>query len=208
MKSKRSPAEWPRIPARLRKQLDFVAEIDKVKRIYRQTYLMDRSRFENDAEHSWHLAVMAMILCEYANSKVNLLRVLKMVLIHDIVEIDAGDTFCYSRARAGGTLKKEARAAKRIFGLLPRGQAREMRRLWEEFEARKTRDAVFAAALDRLHPVLHNYRTRGAAWRKHGVIAEQVRARNSHIDDGSRRLWRFVKDLIDSAVRLGYLPPR
>ncbi|MBA4389262.1 MAG: phosphohydrolase [Verrucomicrobia bacterium] len=166
---------------------------------------MDASRYENDAEHSWHLAVMTILLSEYANSRVDLLKILTMVLVHDIVEIDAGDTFCYSASRKAGTLEKESRAAKRIFGILPAEQARRLMAAWREFEARKTPEAKFAAALDRLHPVLHNYRTRGAAWKKHGVTSSQVFDRNSKIDAGAKRLWQFAKSLIKDSVRKGYL---
>src|SRR5262249_50705513 len=146
---------------RLARQIAFIIEIDKAKQVLRQTLLMDGSRLENDAEHSWHLAVMALLLAEYAGEAVDLLRVLKMVLIHDLVEIDAGDTFVYDVEALATRREREERAADRIFGLLPADVEEEFRALWEEFEAQATPEARFAAALDRLQPLLHNYHTGG-----------------------------------------------
>jgi len=192
---------------RLASQLGFILEIDKVKQVVRRTLLADGSRRENDAEHSWHLAMMAVLLSEYACEGVDVGRVVKMVLIHDLVEIDAGDTFCYDEAGNATKAEREAEAADRIFGLLPRDQGEPLRRLWEEFEARRTADARFAAALDRLQPILHNYHTRGATWREHGITADQVLARNVVIDDGAPALWAYARRLIRSAVVKGYLAP-
>jgi putative hydrolase of HD superfamily len=155
---------------RLSRQIDFVREADRLKTVYRQTLLMDGSRYENDAEHSWHVCLMAALLHEHAGSTgVDLLRVLKMLLVHDIVEIDAGDTYCYDEEAHRDKAERERAAADRLFALLPEDQAGEVRALWEEFEGMGTPEARFAAALDRLQPLLHNYFTRGEAWRRHGV---------------------------------------
>ncbi len=191
---------------RVKKQIEFIVEIDKLKHILRRTYLMDNSRHENDAEHSWHLAMMALLLSEYTNSKkINILRVLKMVLIHDIVEIDAGDTFCYDEVGQKGRLAEEVKAAERIFKILPDDQARKLRELWDEFEARETQEAKLAAAFDRLQPLLHNYYTEGYAWKENGVTSNMVIERNRHIQEGSRELWEFAENLISLAIEKGYL---
>jgi putative hydrolase of HD superfamily len=191
--------------ARLEAQIRSVIEIDKVKHVLRQTDLMDGSRRENDAEHSWHLGVMAMLLVEHAAADVDLARVMRMVLIHDLVEIDAGDTFCYDEEGAKDKAEREQAAADRIFGMLPGDQAAEFRALWDEFEARETADAKFAASLDRLQPLLHNYHTQGAAWRRHGIVRSQVIARNRHIAEGAPALWDYARRLIDDAVARCYL---
>ena len=191
---------------RLERQLGFIREIDGLKQVLRQTYLMDASRQENDAEHSWHISLMAMVLAEYADEPVDVLKVIGMLLVHDLVEIDAGDTFLYSDERAREAHRAaELQAAERIFGLLPADQARRFRDLWEEFEAKASPEARFAAALDRLQPLLHNHATAGLAWRKHGVRREQVVAMNAGIANGSRQLWNYASALIDEAVARGYL---
>ncbi len=190
---------------RLHQQLQFIVEIDKLKTVLRRSYLIEAERRENSAEHSWHVAVMAMLLLEHAEEPVNVCRVLKMLLIHDIVEIDAGDTFCYDEEGALDKAERERQAAHRIFGLLPEDQADELRRLWDEFEARVTPEAKFAAALDRLMPLLHNYHTGGKSWREHGITREQVLVHNAHIGDISEGLWQFVKGIIEDAVVQGYL---
>lgn len=193
---------------RLERQLRFIVEIDKIKNVFRQTFLTDGSRKENDAEHSWHLAVMAVLLKEYAAEPgLDLERVIKMVLVHDIVEIDAGDTFCYDEKGAEDKREREEAAAARIFGMLPPDQARRTRELWEEFEAMETPESRFAAALDRLQPLLHNYNTGGATWREHGVTSDRVLQRNSHMADGSPALWEYAEALIRDAVDKGYLAP-
>lgn len=192
---------------RLKEQIEFIEEIDKIKHVTRKTLLMDGSRHENDAEHSWHLGVMAILLSEYANTRnLNVLHVVKMVLIHDIVEIDAGDTFCYDEKGALDKREREEKAADRIFNILPADQAKEVRDLWEEFEECSTPEAKFANALDRMQPLLHNYRTRGRSWQKHGITRDRVIERNLHIQKGSTQLWAFVEELIDSSVDKGYLP--
>ena len=194
------------VSERLAKQVQFLLEVDKLKQVYRQTYLLDQSRKENDAEHSWHIALMAVVLCEHAaESDVDLPRVLKMLLMHDLVEIDAGDTFCYDEAAQRSKLSRERAAADRIFNLLPADQAAEYRALWEEFEAATSSEARFAAALDRLQPLTHNCMTQGRAWREHGVTEDQVLARNRHIADGSPALWRHAENMVQNAVEQGHL---
>lgn len=192
---------------RLRQQIEFIIEIDKLKEILRRTYVMSGSRLENSAEHSWQLAVMAILLAEHANEPVDICHVVKMALVHDIVEIDAGDTYCYDEVAELDKAEREQRAADRVFGLLPADQARELRGLWEEFEERSTPNARFAAALDRLMPMLHNYHTHGRSWKEHGIKKSQVRDRNSYIEDGSTALWRVAQELIEEAVEKGYLAP-
>lgn len=192
---------------RLQQQIQFIIEIDKLKGILRQTLIMDGSRNENDAEHSWHLAVMAVLFAEYATTRnLDLLKTLKMLLIHDLVEIDAGDTFCYDEKANADKAERELIAADRLFGLLPDDQAREFRALWEEFEARQTGEAVFAASLDRMHPIIHNYMTGGHAWQKHGVTSDRVYARNAIVERGAPELWEYVKHIVEDAVAKGFLP--
>ena len=195
------------MPARLAQQLAFLLEIDKVKQIIRQTPIADASRRENDAEHSWHLAVMAAVLAEYGPPNLDLARVLRMLLVHDLVEIDAGDTYCYDAAACETQHDRELKAADRIFNLLPPDQAKDFRALWDEFEARESPEARFAAALDRVQPVLLNYHTQGRAWRERGVTRAQVIDRNQHIQHGAPELWPHIRHLIDDAVTKGYLNP-
>lgn len=193
---------------RLKQQIDFILEIDKLKHIYRQTLLVDGSRHENDAEHSWHLAMMALLLCEHASEmSIDMFRVVKMVLIHDLVEIDNGDTFCYDEEAARLRLAKEREreTAKRLFHLLPEDQAEEFQQLWEEFEQQITPEACFAASLDRLQPLLHNYKTGGYSWKKHGVTHDKVLRRTEPIRQSSSLLWAFVQELIQDSVSRGYL---
>ncbi len=191
---------------RLEKQLQFIIEIDKLKHILRQNSLMDSSRQENDAEHSWHLAVMAILLAEYAKGKgIDIFRVVKMVLIHDLVEIDAGDTYCYDDVSIQDQKERETKAAERIFNLLPADQAKEIRALWDEFEARSTPESRYANALDRLQPFLLNYHTDGHSWQDHGVKRGQVITRCQPIEDGAPALWDYVAVRIEDAVRTGVL---
>lgn len=190
---------------RLAQQIDFIVAVDRLKQVFRQTRLIDDQRRENDAEHSWHLALMAVVLQEYATDEIDISRVLAMHLIHDLVEIDAGDTFAYDDAGQADREERERAAAERIFGLLPADQRASMLALWEEFEARETADARYAAALDRLHPVLLNYHTDGGAWRRHGVRQARVVAVNRHMEEGAPELWEFARRLIDDAVAEGKL---
>ena len=193
---------------RFEQQLQFIQEIDRLKQIFRRTYLMDSSRHENDAEHSWHLAVMAMLLIEYATDPpIDQTRVIKMVLVHDLVEIDAGDTYLYDERAGEDKSERERRAADRIFGLLPEDQANELRALWDEFEARATPEAKFALALDRFQPLYHNYRTKGISWQQHGVTSPQVLRRLSVMQDGAPQLWEYAQRLIRKSVESGYLAP-
>jgi len=192
---------------RLASQLRFILEIDKLKSVFRQTLLLDRSRLENDAEHSWHLAVMALLLSEYARERdIDLSRVVGMVLVHDIVEVDAGDTYLYDETGRQDKADRERAAADRLFALLPSDQASEIRGLWEEFEAAATPEARFAAALDRFQPLLHNCLTEGEQWRKHGVTVDRVLKRVAPaMAAGAPELWAYAESLIHDAVEKGYL---
>jgi putative hydrolases of HD superfamily len=192
--------------ARLEQQITFVRELDKLKRVQRQTWLTDTSRQENSAEHSWHIAVMAMVLAEYApGNDLDIGRVIQMLLLHDIVEIDAGDTFCYDRAAVAQQADHEERAAERLFGLLPPDLADRFRDLWEEFEARQTPESLLANSLDRLQPILNNYYSGGKSWRAHGITRDQVRGRNRIVADGAPELWAYIEDLLQRAVDEGML---
>ena len=190
---------------RLRQQIDFIFEIDKLKNVFRRSSITDGSRKENDVEHSWHLAVMTMLLAEYAPEPIDVLRTVKMVLVHDIVEIDAGDTFIYSTAAHEAAHQIEEAAADRLFGMLPDDQASECRALWDEFEARVTPEARFARALDRLQPIMLNYANRGGPWREHNVTAEQVTSLNMPIlEQGAPKLAEFAEKLFLDAQEKGY----
>lgn len=189
---------------RLEKQLEFIIEIDKVKGIFRKTKLFDSSRFENDAEHSWSVSIMAMLLREYANFDVDIGKVLTMLLLHDVVEIDAGDTFLYSSERNDAFMKEDA-AANRIFGLLDADQREAYISIWREFEERKTNEAKFASVFDRLEPLLQNYLTEGYTWKKNKITYDMVYNKNKHIQEGSEEIWNFVLTLLQKAVEKGYL---
>lgn len=189
---------------KLEKQLNFIVEIDKVKSIFRKSKLFHENRFENDAEHSWTICVMALLLKEYANFTVNMERVIPMLLIHDIVEIDAGDTFLYSTQR-DTVQADEKKAAERIFGLLDTDQKTFFKELWEEFEERKTNEAKFASVFDRLEPLLQNYMLEGDTWKKYNIKYEMVIEKNKHIQEASNEIWEFVIKLLDKAVEKGYL---
>jgi putative hydrolases of HD superfamily len=193
---------------RLDEQLRFLKEIDRLKSVLRQSPLIDNSRPENSAEHSWHLAMMAVTLGEYAPADADLSRVIRMVLLHDIVEIDAGDTFLYgTEAALAAAERAERAAADRIFALLPVGQARRLRAIWDEFEQRQTPAAKFARALDRLQPMLANYYTGGGTWREHNVTADQVLAKVRLIEDGSPALGGYARELVSVSVDKGFLAP-
>lgn len=190
---------------RLTQQIQFIVEIDKLKSILRQTLLTDRSRRENSAEHSWHITLMAVLLAEYAPTSVNVLRVIKMLLIHDLVEIDAGDTFCYDLQHNQSKVERETQAADRLFALLPPDQALELRSLWDEFEAQSSSEARFAAAIDRLQPLLNNYQTEGGTWQQHHITCDRVLQRAAPMAIGAPALWEFTQQLIQDAVTKGYL---
>ena len=191
---------------RLSRQIAFIVEVDQLKNIFRQTVNTVSGRAENDAEHSWALCLLVMTLAEHANvPHLDVLRALKMVIIHDLVEIDAGDTFAYDAKNMADQHARECVAADRIFGLLPPDQSAEFRALWDEFEARETPEAKFAAAVDRFHPMLLNCSTAGAAWKKHGITSDRVLARNAHIAEGSTDLWTYAQAMVARAVRDGHL---
>jgi putative hydrolase of HD superfamily len=190
--------------ARFRKQIDFIVEADKIKNIVRRSRLFDGSRFENDAEHSWTISLMALMFREYANFPVNVERVVLMLLVHDIVEVDAGDTFLYAPDRAAAH-EREERAAKRIFGLLEGDQSSDLYDIWIEFEERKTNEAKFAGVFDRFEPLLQNYLNEGFTWKKNGVTKRQVLEMNRHVAEGSAEIWDFLTKLIDESVAKGYL---
>ena len=193
----------PSDPSRLAAQLAFVVEIDRLKSVLRQTPLCDGSRRENSAEHSWHLAIMAMLLAEHADAAVNATRAVRMLLVHDLVEIDAGDTFAYDATANVGRADRERIAAERIFGLLPDDQGAELRALWEEFEAQESTDARFAVALDRMQPLLNNHHSSGGSWVVHGVSRSQVLARMRPIQDAIPAAWPVVLDLVDRNCACG-----
>lgn len=191
---------------RLEKQLDFLREIDKEKQIFRQTYISDGKRKENDAEHAWHMAIMAFLLGEYANEDVDMLKTIRMILIHDVVEIDAGDTYAYDENAKTTQREREEKAADRIFGLLPEDQEKEMRNLWEEFEAGETSEACFARALDNFQPIMLNDATNGKAWEEHEVAVSKVLKRNERTPRGSEELWAYAKEnFVEKNVKLGHL---
>jgi putative hydrolase of HD superfamily len=188
---------------RLEQQLAFSNELDKLKTILRRSQLMDASRYENSAEHSWHLATMATLLTEYAAEPVDLTHVMKMLLVHDIVEIDAGDTFAYDTENVATQSERERRAADRLFGLLPEEQGKQLRALWEEFEHRRTAESKYANALDRLQPLMQNFHSGGLSWKKHGVTREQVLQRMQAVKTGMPQIWPTVMKIIDDACVAG-----
>ena len=186
-------------------QIEFIREIDKLKYIIRKTKLINSDRPENDAEHSWHLAMMAIVLAGHANEPIDLEKVMKMVLIHDIVEIDSGDVFAYDTTKSHDNFDEELKAARRIFGILPEEQAEEFINLWIEFEEMKTPESKFARALDRLEPLLQNASNNGGTWREFDVKYDKVIEKKKAIKDGSEELWKFAENLIDESVEKGIL---
>lgn len=194
---------------RLDQQFDFIREIDQEKTIGRQTYISDASRKENDAEHAWHAAVMTILLSEYANENINVLKTVSMILLHDVVEIDAGDTYAYDEIGKKTQHQREERAAERIYGLLPNDQRQKLLALWEEFEEAKTPEAKFARAMDHLQPMMLNDATNGKSWLEHGVELSQILARNAHTVEGSKKLWDYAKtNWIDANVEKGIIKER
>ena len=190
---------------RLEKQIRFIVEADKVKNIFRQTYLADGERKENDAEHSWHLAMMAVLLQEHMKEKADLVKVMTMVLIHDLVEIDAGDTYAYDEKGAQTKREREVKAADRIFGLLPEDQGTYFRELWEEFEAYETPEAKFVHLLDNFQPLLLNDASGGKSWKEHGVHRAQPMKRNERIPETSETVWEKMLEIFDKHVECGNL---
>lgn len=189
----------------LLRQIEFIKEIDKLKYIQRKTKLINSDRNENDAEHSWHLAVMAIVLAGHANEQIDILKVVKMVLIHDLVEIDAGDTFIYDTQKNHTNTDEERLAAERIFGLLPEAQAKEMIEIWEEFEATETAEAKFARSMDRLEPLLQNSSNQGGTWREFGIGYDQVYNKKKAIKAGSEAIWEYAEGVINESVEKGIL---
>ncbi|GHU16803.1 hydrolase [Spirochaetia bacterium] len=189
---------------RMEKQLQFIVEIDGIKNILRKSKLFDGNRFENDAEHSWTICIMALLLKEYADFPINTERVMTMLLIHDIVELDAGDTFLYAAER-GEAHNKELIAADRIFGLLEEDQKNYFLDAWNEFEERKTNEAKFAAIFDRLEPLVQNYINEGFTWKKHNITYDMIIEKNKHIKEASEEIWKFVLEILNRAIEKGYL---
>lgn len=189
----------------LLKQIDFIKEIDKIKYIQRKTRLFNSERKENDAEHSWHLAMMTIVLAEHADQPIDILKVLKMVLIHDIVEIDAGDTFIYDSLKDHSNTNEELIAAKRIFGILPKAQFEEFLAIWEEFEAGQTDEAKFAKTMDRLEPLLQNTSNNGGTWAEFDVPYQKVHDKKKAIKEGSATIWNYAENLINESVEKGIL---
>ena len=192
---------------RLEKQIAFIVEIDKVKNIFRQTYLSDKQRKENDAEHSWHIAIMAILLKEYVHESVDILKVVTMVLIHDLVEIDAGDTYAYDLQGAESKKEREESAAERIFGMLPKEQGMYFRALWDEFEEYETEDAKYAHLLDNFQPFLLNDASDGKSWLEHGVKKSQIYKRNEKMEETSTEIWDYMKSVIEEQILKGNIRP-
>lgn len=190
---------------RLKQQLEFIIELDKIKSIIRQTYLANGTRKENDAEHSWHLALMCFTLAEYANEPIDVLKTMKMVLLHDVIEIDAGDTYAYDTKGNETKRTRELQAAERIFPILPKDQAEEYRKLWDEFEEMETPESKFANTLDKVQPLLLNDASKGKSWKEHEVKESQVVGRNARTHEGSEELWKVVKRIIDENIESGNL---
>ena len=191
---------------RLEQQMRFLVEVDKMKSVYRRTILIDKTRRESDAEHSWHFALMAMLLAEYADpEKVDCARVIRMALVHDLIEIYAGDPFAYDVQGNQDKRQRETEAADKLFALLPEDQAAEIRALWEEFDAMETPDAQYAAAIDRLQPFLNNYLTQGHTWGLGGVKSAQVYERMDPIRVALPEVWPFVDKMIQESIEKGYL---
>ncbi len=187
------------------KQIQFIMELDKIKKIGRQTYLSDASRKENDAEHSWHLALMAFVLADYSNEPIDVLKTMKMVLLHDVIEIDAGDTYAYDTEANKTKRERELKAADRIFGLLPEAQKSEYRGLWDEFEAMETPESKFANMLDKVQPLLLNDASGGKSWAEHGVQISQVLKRDERVHEGSEEIWAYAKSILEKNVKNGRL---
>lgn len=193
-------------PERLKKQLDFILQADAEKEIERRTLISSGKRFENDSEHAWHMALMAILLSEYANEEIDVLKTVSMILIHDIVEIDAGDTYCYDYELGKSQRERELKAADRIYALLPDDQAKKLRALWDEFEANETPEANFAHAMDCLQPTMLNNATGGVMWKKNSIKLSQVLKRNEYTEKGSQELWNYqLNELIMKNVENGNL---
>ena len=193
---------------RLLKDIEFIVELDKMKSIFRQTSIIGEDRREDDAQHSWHISLMAMVLSEYTNEKVDLLKVIKMLLTHDLVEIFAGDTFCYDEVGNSDKREREVAAAEKIFGMLETDKGQELRALWDEFEEIETPEAKFATAMDRLQPMLNNYHNDGGTWKKFDISQSDIYKRISPVKDSSEELWKFVEFMIEDAFDKGLISKR
>lgn len=180
-------------------------EVDRQKEIIRQTYLADGSRKETDAEHAWHLALMCMVLSEYANEPIDVAKTVMMLLVHDLVEIDAGDTYAYDREGNATKRQREEKAAERIYGLLPKEQGDSLRALWEEFEAMETPEAKFANTLDKIQPVLLTDQAQGKSWREHQVRLRQIMERNARTHEGSEVLWDYIRGVLEKNTDAGFI---
>ncbi|WP_422486142.1 HD domain-containing protein [Gudongella sp. DL1XJH-153] len=193
---------------RIIKDIEFIVELDRMKTILRQTNLITEDRREDDAQHSWHIAVMSMVLSDYSNEEIDVNKVIKMLLIHDLVELHAGDTFCYDEEGNKDKRQREVEAAEKIFGMLDSRKGMEFRGLWDEFEEMETPEALFASSMDRLQPMLNNYYNGGGSWRKHGVAQSDIYKRISPVKDSSDRLWEFVEHMIEDAYNRGLIEKR
>ncbi|MCK9443645.1 MAG: HD domain-containing protein [Tissierellaceae bacterium] len=190
---------------RLLKDIEFIVELDKMKSILRQTSLIGKDQREDDAQHSWHIAVMAMVLGEYSNEKLDTGKVIKMLLTHDLIEIYAGDTFCYDKAGNETKRERELVGAEKVFGILDEDKGRELRALWDEFEEGKTPEAIFAASMDRLQPMLNNYHNNGGTWGKFNVAKEDIYERIAPVKEASDILWEYVQYMIEDAANKGLI---
>lgn len=185
--------------------MEFIVELDKMKSILRQTSLINEEQREDDAQHSWHISIMAMILENYSNEKIDLLKVIKMLLIHDLVEIYAGDTFCYDKEANGDKREREVEAAEKIFGMLAKDKERELRSLWDEFEEMKTPEALFAISMDRLQPMLNNYFNNGGTWKKFNVAKSDIYKRIGPVKKSSDDLWEYVEYMLEDSFEKGFI---
>lgn len=193
------------IKERLLKDMEFIVELDKMKSILRQTSLINEDRREDDAQHSWHISVMAMVLSEYSNEKIDVCKVIKMLLTHDLVEIFAGDTFCYDKEGNNDKRERELIAAEKIFGMLEEDKGKELRALWDEFEEMKTPESLFAASMDRFQPMLNNYHNNGGTWIKYNVAKEEIYKRIAPLKKSSDEIWSFAEKMIEDAANRGLI---
>ena len=193
------------VSQRLKKDLEFIVELDKMKSIFRRTSVIGEDRQEDDAQHSWHISGMAMILSEYANENIDTCKVIKMLLTHDLVELYAGDTFCYDIVGNMDKRDREVKAADKLYGMLEEDKGKELRALWDEFEEQKTPESKFAASMDRLQPMLSNYNNNGGTWKKYNVAKEDIYKRISPVKEASNELWEFVEYMLEDAYNRGLI---
>lgn len=187
------------------KDMDFIVEIDKMKSTLRKTKLIGKDEFEDDAQHSWHIATMALILKDYADEDVDIDKVIRMLLVHDLVEIYAGDTFGYDKEGYKDKLERETKAAEKLFSMLDEEKGAYLRGLWDEFEEEKTDDALLALSMDRIQPILTNFHNNGGTWVEYGVKASDIRKRVAPIKESSKSLWDYVNKIIDESIKRGYI---